>query len=265
MSFMGKRRSPESRPSSRYSVYPLRVKPHAMQHQDDARSDDLLARALLDAESSAAVALKVGGLALSDALTVIFHGRRDLGTIQTFIAQGGLGAGTAVRADALLRVPCDLDLADAGDRDEAEELYTAPARALRDALVAADTVLAVWREPLEELTESRVGIDRSIDIRLRLPAHPRIPGALVAPDKHLTIPPVGGARTLAEGRPPMGIACAQQDIAHVYPLPDDPERCLEDFAQRAARHAVELGERLTEQEISVERFLELSDGFPETG
>src|SRR3954451_474459 len=259
MSFMGKRRSPESRPSSRYSVYPLRVKPHAMQHQDDARSDDLLARALLDAESSAAVALKVGGLALSDALTDIFHGRRDLGTIQTFIAQGGLGAGSAVRADALLRVPCDLDLADAGDRDEAEELYTAQARALRDALVAADTVLAVWREPLEELTESRVGIDRSIDIRLRLPAHRLMPVALVAPDKHLTITPVCGARTLAEGRPPMGIACAQQDIAHVYPLPDDPVRCLEDFLERAAEHARGLAARLEHQERSVERFLDLND------
>src|SRR3954469_11629513 len=259
MSFMGKRRSPESRPSSRYSVYPFGVKLHAMQHQDDARSDDLLARALLDAESSAAVALKVGGLALSDALTVIFHGRRDLGTIQTFIAQGGLGAGSAVRADDLLRVPCDLDLADAEDREEAEELYTAQARALRDALVAADTVLAVWREPLEELTESRVGIDRSIDIRLRLPAHRLMPVALVAPDQHLTVTPVCGARTLAEGRPPMGIACAQQDIAHVYPLPDDPERCLVDFLERAADHARELAAQLEHQERSVERFLDLND------
>src|SRR3954468_16671980 len=176
-----------------------------MQHQDDARSDDLLARALLDAESSAAVALKVGGLTLSDALTVIFHGRRDLGTIQTFVAQGGLGPGTAVRADALLRVPCDLDLAEAGDRDEAEELYAEQARALRDALVAADTVLAVWREPLEEIAEGRVGVDRSVDIRVRLPAHRLMPVALVAPDRHLTVTPVCAARTLAEGRPPMGI------------------------------------------------------------
>src|SRR3954468_19009533 len=236
-----------------------------MQHQDDPRSDDLLARALLDAESSAAVALKVGGLALSEALTVIFHGRRDLGTIQTFIAQGGLGAGSAVRADALLRVPCDLDLADAGDRDEAEELYTAQARALRDALVAADTVLAVWREPLEELADGRVGVDRSIDSRVKLPAHRTMPVALVAPDKHLTITPVCGARTLAEGLPPMGIACAQQDIAHVYPLPDDPQRCLEDFAERAADHARALADQLAHQEASVQRFLELSEGFPETG
>jgi hypothetical protein len=63
----------------------------------------------------------------------------------------------------------------------------------------------------------------------------------------------------------MGIACAQQDVAHVYPLPDDPERCLEDFAERAAEHARRLAEQLDHQDASVERFLELSDGFPQTG
>ena len=56
----------------------------------------------------------------------------------------------------------------------------------------------------------------------------------------------------------MGIACAQQDIAHVYPLPDDPEACLEDFAERAAAHARELAEQLESQERSVARFLELN-------
>src|SRR4051812_13886037 len=81
------------------------------------RADDLLRRALLDAEASAAVALRVPNLPLSDTLTVIFHGRRDLGTIQTYVAPGGHGAGTAVAGDALLRVPCDLDLAEAGDRE----------------------------------------------------------------------------------------------------------------------------------------------------
>jgi len=227
--------------------------------QDDGRSDELLARALLDAEDSAAVALKVGGLALADALTVIFYGRRDLGTIQTYVTHGGRGAGSAVRADELLRVPCDLDLAEAEDREEASELYAEQARALRDAIVAADTVLAVWRDPLAELADGHVGVDRSIDMRLRLPAHRLMPVALVAPERRLTITPVCGARTLAEGRPPMGIACVQQDVAHVYPLPDDPERCLEDFFERAADHARELSVRLEQQELSVERFLELND------
>src|SRR5215207_10812111 len=61
-------------------------------------ADDLLHRALIDADASAAVALRVGGLAMSDALTVIFHGRRDLGTIQTYVANGGRGAGSSVTA-----------------------------------------------------------------------------------------------------------------------------------------------------------------------
>jgi hypothetical protein len=225
----------------------------------DDRSDELLARALLDEDSAAAVALKVRGLSVSDALTVIFHGRRDLGTIQTYVTHGGRGAGSAVRADELLRVPCDLDLADAEDREAAEELYVEQARALRDAIVAADTVLAVWREPLAELAEGRLGVDRSIDPRVRLPAHRLMPVALVAPDRHLTVTPVCGARTLAEGRPPLGIACAQQEFSRVYPLPDDPERCLADFLEQAADHARGLAARLEHQELSVERFLELSD------
>jgi hypothetical protein len=225
---------------------------------DDDRSDELLARALLDQERATAVALKVRGLALADALTVIFHGRRDLGTVQTYVAHGGRGAGSAVRADELLRVPCDLDLAKADDRDEAEELYAEQAGALRDALVAADTVLSVWREPLAALADGRVGVDTSIDVRVRLPAHRLMPVALVAPDRRITVTPVCSARTLAEGRPPMGIACAQQEFARVYPLPDDPERCLHDFLDHAADHARDLAARLEHQDLSVERFLELN-------
>jgi hypothetical protein len=56
----------------------------------------------------------------------------------------------------------------------------------------------------------------------------------------------------------MGIACAQQDVTRVYPLADDPERCVEDFLRAAAEHARALAERLEHQEASVERFLELS-------
>jgi hypothetical protein len=225
---------------------------------DDA--DDLLRRALIDPDASLAVAMRVGGLALSEALTIVFHGRADLGTIQTYVATGGRGAGTAIGADELLRVPCDLDLGDAESRDEAEEAYAEQARTLRDALLAADTVLAIWREPLQALAEAPVGVDRSVDLAVRLPAHRLMPVALVAPDKHLTVAPVCGARRLADGRPPMGIACAQQDVARVYPLPDDPERCLEDFAEHAAEHARRMAERLEHQEASVRRFLELSGG-----
>jgi hypothetical protein len=234
-------------------------------HRHEGDAEELLRRALIDADASAAVALKVPGLPLAEALTVIFHGRRDLGTIQTYVAHGGLGAGDAIGAADLLRVPCDLDLSLASDREQAEELYAAQAAALRDAIVAADTVLSVWREPLADLAGDHVAVDRSIALDVPLPAHRLMPVALTAPERGITVVPVCGARTLAEGRPPLGIACAQQDVAHVYPLPDDPERCLEDFAERAAAHALRLADRLTEQEISVERFLELSDGFPETG
>jgi hypothetical protein len=234
------------------------------QHNDDA--EELLRRALIDAERSAAVALKVEGLALAQALTVVFHGRSDLGTVQTYVANGGHGAGVALGANDLLRVPCDLDLGEAVSLVEAEELYADQARALRDALAAADTVLAVWREPLEELAEGEVVVDRSVDLQVRLPAHRLMPVALVAPEKRLTVAAVCGARTLAEGRPPLGIACAQQDVARVYPLPDDPERCLEDFAERAAEHARGLAERIDRQEQSVRRFLELSgEDFYEAG
>src|SRR5919198_4583153 len=116
--------------------------------EPDQPAEELLRRALVDADDAAAVALQVRGLPVADTVTVIFHGRRDLATVQTYVTHGGRGAGSAVRADELLRVPCDLDLAEAGDRDEAEELYAEQARALRDAIVAADTVLAIWREPL---------------------------------------------------------------------------------------------------------------------
>jgi hypothetical protein len=230
------------------------------------RADDLLRRALIDEGASAAVALRVPGLPLCDTLTVVFHGRRDLGTIQTYVANGGHGAGAAVSANELMRVPCDLDLAGAGDREEAEALYAEQAAALRDALVGADTVLAIWREPLEELAGDKVMIDRRTTLDVRLPVPRLLPAALVAPERRMVVTVVCGARPLAEGRPPMGIACAQQDVVRVYPLPDDPERCLEDFLEAAADHAREMADRLGRQEMSVERFLELSnEEFPEAG
>ena len=232
----------------------------------DDHADDLLRRALIDADASAAVALRVQGLPLCETLTVVFHGRRDLGTIQTYVAHGGRGAGTALGADELMRVPCDLDLGDAEDRAEAEQLYAEQAMALRDALVGADTVLDIWREPLEDVAGANVEVDRRIRLDVRLPAPRLLPAALVAPERRIVVTVVCGARPLAEGRPPMGIVCAQQDVARVYPLPDDPERCLLDFLDAAADHARGMAEKLGRQETSVERFLELSgEDFHETG
>ena len=233
---------------------------------DDHLADELLRRALIDQDASAAVALRVGGLPVCEQVTVVFHGRRDLGTIQTYITNGGRGAGSAVAPDELLRVPCDLDLASARDRAEAEALYAEQAGALRDALLGADTVLAIWREPLEDLARAHVEVDRRLELDVALPAHRLLPAALVAREKQIIVTAVCGARPLAEGRPPMGIVCAQPDVARVYPLPDDPERCLEYFLELAAEHARRAGERLAQQEASVERFLELSgDDFPEAG
>jgi len=223
-----------------------------------SQAEDLLRQALLDDSSSVAVSLKVGGLPLSESVTVIFHGRRDLGTLQTYVTRGSRGAGTTIAASELLRVPCDLDLADAGDRADAERLYIEQATALRDALVGADVVLDVWRESLGELGVD-VNVDHSIELSVRLPAHRLLPTALVAPESHVLVTPVCSARTLAEGKPPMGIACAQQDVIRIYPLADDPERCVEDFLEAAADHARALAERLDHQEASVERFLELSE------
>jgi hypothetical protein len=227
---------------------------------DEEHAEDLLRRALIDAEAAASVALRVTPLTLSDTLTVVFHGRRDLGTVQTYVAAGTHGAGEAVSRDELMRVPCDLDLAGAEDREEAEHMFAEQAAALRDALVGADTVLDIWREPREELVRARVKVDHSVHLNVRLPAHRLMPTALMAPDKGIVVAAVCSARALAEGRPPMGIACAQQDVARVYPLPDDPERCIENFLELAAKHARRVGEQLRHQEASVQRFLEISGG-----
>jgi hypothetical protein len=228
--------------------------------RDDGQdAEELLRRALVDAEAATAVALRVCGLPLSDTVTVIFHGRRDLGTVQTYVTPGGRQAGSAVSPAELLRVPCDLDLADADDRAEAEQLYAEQAATLRDALIGAETVLEIWREELDGVAGSAVGVDRSIELDVPLPAHRLLPVALVAPERALVVTPVCGARTLAEGRPPVGIACAQQDLARVYPLPDDPSRCIEDFFCEAADHARRLAETIEHREASVERFLELNE------
>ena len=224
----------------------------------DDRSEDLLKRALLDAEAVAAVALKVDGL---PALRVGHdhlprpprpgHHPDLCRPRPPRHRRGGLAQRAAAR-------PVRPRPRRRRDREEAEQLYAEQAAALRDALVGADTVLDIWREPLSAMAGSTVAVDRSIELQVNLPAHRVLPVALVAPERQLVVAPVCGARTLAQGRPPLGIACAQQDVARVYPLPDDPERCLEDFLALASEHARQLAARLEHQEASVERFLELT-------
>src|SRR5579862_8393310 len=109
-----------------------------------ADAEELLRRALLDAGSAVSVSLRIDGLPVSEAVTVIFYARRDLGTLQTYLTPGSYGAGATVAPSELMRVPCDLDLADAVNRDEAERLYAEQACTLRDALLGADVVLGIW-------------------------------------------------------------------------------------------------------------------------
>src|ERR1035437_2874523 len=182
------------------------------QSPDGRAAEELLRRALLDDSSAVAVSLRVAGLPVTESVTVIFHGRRDLGTLQTYVTYGSRGPGAQVSASELLRVPCDLDLADASDREEAERLYVEQATALRGAVIGADPVLDVWREPLQDLVGSCVAIDHSVELSVRPGGAGLLPPARVAPDSHLVVPPVCGARPLAGGRPPLGIACAQQDL-----------------------------------------------------
>src|SRR5947209_9803447 len=167
--------------------------------REEGSAEELLRRALIDDSSAVAVSLRVEGLPLSEAVTVIFHGRRDLGTLQTYVTWGSRGAGATVSAGELLRVPCDLDLADAEDREEAERLYVEQATAMRDALVGADTVLDVWREPLGALVGSDVAVNHSVQLSVKLPAHRLLPTALVATESQLFVTPVCSARTLANG------------------------------------------------------------------
>ena len=102
----------------------------------------------------------------------------------------------------------------------------------------------MWAGPLAAATGGDIEIERSVELGVRLPAHRLMPVALTAPERRMLVAAVCGARTLAEGRPPMGIVCAQQDLAHVYQLSDDPESCLEDFEQRASEHARRMVGRL---------------------
>jgi hypothetical protein len=230
---------------------------HTQEPEDDA--EGLLRRALLDDSSAVTVSLRIDGLPVSDAVTVIFYARRDLGTLQTYLTPGSKGAGSVLAANDLMRVPCDLDLGDAEDTDEARELYGNQARALRDSILSADLVLDIWREPLAEYGGTVIEIDHRVNLDLRLPKPRLLPTALVAPELALIVTPVTSARTLAEGRPPLGIACVQQDVTKIYPLQEDPEACVIDFLDYAAGRARRLADRIAHQEVSVERFLEISD------
>ena len=135
-----------------------------------------------------------------DALTIIFHGRRDLGTIQTYVAHGGLGAGAQVGARDLLRVPCDLDL---GRRRRSRRGRGAVRRAGPSA-ARRDPGRRHRARGLARAARGRaridVAVDRSIDLRVQLPAYRLMPVALVAPDRG-TVVPVCSARRSPRAAP----------------------------------------------------------------
>ena len=204
--------------------------------QDDG-SEELLRRALLDDSASVAVSLRVGGLPVSEAVTVIFHGRRDLGTLQTYVTSGSLGAGTTVvrqrpAAGAVRPRPRRrrgprrgrAALPGAGDR--------AAGRARRRRRRARRVARAARRagRPARSRSTTRSSC------RSGCPPRGCCPTALVARDAQLVVTPVCSARTLAEGRPPMGIACAQQDVTRVYPARRRP-RALRRGLPRGRRRA----------------------------
>jgi hypothetical protein len=141
--------------------------------------------------------MRVGGLTLCRQLTIIFHGRRDLSTINTYVALGEHGAGEALDPSELLRVPCYLDLAEATTRRDAEQLYREQASVLREALRAADTVLAVWWEPLRQLAASPVKVEQASRTGADLPAQLLMPVALRAADRGIIVAAVCSARTPA--------------------------------------------------------------------
>ena len=233
---------------------------------DEHEADELFRRALIDADASAAVALRVVGLPLCEALTVVFHGRRDLGTIQTYVAHGGRGAGQAVAADELLRVPCDLDLAAAerprGGRAPLRRAGGRAARRARGRRHRARHLARAARGPRPGARRRRPP-PRPGRPAARAPAAARrARGAGQGHRRHrrLLAAAARGGRARRWGSP-----APSRTSREVYPLPDDPERCLEDFLEHAAEHARRVGEQLGRQEQSVRRFLELSgEGFEET-
>ena len=166
-----------------------------------------------------------------------------------------------------MRVPCDLDLGDAEDRDEAERLYAEQAAALRDALVGADTVLDIWREPLEDLAGSRVEVDRRIQLDVRLPAHRLLPAALVAPERadrrhRRSAAPARWPRAARRWGSPAPSRTSRASTR----CPTTRSAAWRTSSRSPPTTRATWPSRLGRQEASVERFLELSgDDFHETG
>ena len=195
---------------------------------------------------------------------MVFHGRRDLGTIQTYVAHGGRGAGAAVGAGELLRVPCDLDLGDAErPRGGRAALRRAGRRAARRAGRRRHRARHLARAARGAPARARRG--RPPDRPRRPPARPpaaaggaRAPETRHGGDRRVRRasarrgPAADGDRLRPAGRRAR-VPAARRPGALPGGLPG---------ASRPSTRA-SAGERLRHQEASVERFLELSgDDFP---
>ena len=145
------------------------------------------------------------GLPLCDALTVVFHGRRDLGTIQTYVAHGGRGAGAAGRAGrAAARAVRPRPRRRRGPRGG--RARCTPSRPPRCATRSSAPTPCSTSGASRSRTSRRphVEVDRRIALDVRLPAHRLLPAALVAPERQMVVTAVCGARPLAEGPPADG-------------------------------------------------------------
>ena len=185
--------------------------------------------------------------------------RATSGTIQTYVAHGGRGAGEAVAAAELLRVPCDLDLGDAAARDEAEAAYADQAR---DAARRArrrrhrpGRVARAARGPRRGRGRRRPLVDARRPAA-RPPAHAaRARRPRAAHHRRARVrgadarrgPPADGHRLRPAGRRPR-LPAARRPRA----LPGGLRRA------RGRARARGLAERLDHQEASVRRFLELN-------
>ena len=144
------------------------------------------------------------------------------------------------------------------DRDEAEELYAEQAQAIRDAIVARrHRAVGLARAAGAGRAPSTSTMASTLDVRL--PAHRLMPVALVAPEQHLTIVPVCGARTLAEGLPAAGDRVRPAGRGARLPAARRP-RAAVSRTSWSARTTTRSGwpSCSSKQEASVQRFLELN-------
>ena len=238
-------------------------------HMDGEHADDLLKRALIDAEAAASVALRVAPLTLSrDADRGLPRPPRPRARSRPTSPTAAAAPATAVGKDELMRVPLRPRPGRA-PRTARRPSTCSPSRPARCA--------TRWSAPTPCSTSGasrsrtsahdHIRVDRRIRLDLRLPAHRLLPTALVSPEKQIVVTAVCSARPLAEGRPPMGIAVrASRTSCASIRCPTTRSAASRTSSSSRPSTPTRWPSRLGRQEASVQRFLELSgDDFPQTG